>query len=275
MYLTLMFITNDSQIASIAQQAGVDRIFIDLEKLGKEERQSNRDSVKSDHHIDDIASVKSVLTSAELLVRINPINRESEHEINQVILSGADIIMLPMFKTTDEVAEFIRFVDGRAKINLLLETKEAYENIDNYLDIEGIDEIHIGLNDLHLAYKKDFMFELLTDGTVDDICKRLHNRNMFYGFGGIARIGYGDLPSENILAEHYRLKSQMAILSRSFCDVKKLTNLSVIRDRFNSGVEAIRRYERRLQNWTDEMFAANHIIVDGYIKNILAQRTSL
>ena len=39
MALKLMYITNDETIAKIAEKHGVDRIWIDLETLGKEERQ--------------------------------------------------------------------------------------------------------------------------------------------------------------------------------------------------------------------------------------------
>ena len=37
--LTLMYITNNPDVALIAQKYGVDRIWIDLEYKGKEERQ--------------------------------------------------------------------------------------------------------------------------------------------------------------------------------------------------------------------------------------------
>ena len=40
--LKLMYITNRPQIARIAERHGVDRIFVDLETLGKEERQAGR-----------------------------------------------------------------------------------------------------------------------------------------------------------------------------------------------------------------------------------------
>lgn len=56
--LKLMYITNVPEIASIADRAGVDRIFIDLERYGKEKRQKNWDSVKSKHSISDIPKVK-------------------------------------------------------------------------------------------------------------------------------------------------------------------------------------------------------------------------
>ena len=54
MSLKLMYITNDLPVALIAQKYGVDRVWIDLETLGKEERQKNRDSVKSHHTVEDI-----------------------------------------------------------------------------------------------------------------------------------------------------------------------------------------------------------------------------
>ena len=46
----------------------------------------------------------------------------------------------------------------------------AVERIDEILALDGIDEVHIGLNDLSLGYGMKFMFELLTDGTVERLC---------------------------------------------------------------------------------------------------------
>ena len=269
MSIKLMYITNDPKIAGIAQTAGTDRIFIDLEVLGKFERQGFIDSVKSHHSVDDIVSVKKVMNRSELLVRVNPVHGGSGEEINQVIANGAEILMLPMFKTVSEVEEFIRLVGGRAKVCLLLETREADEALEDILKLGGVDEVLIGLNDLHLSYHKHFMFELLSDGTVERICNKLRQKNMFYGFGGIARIGYGMLPAENILAEHYRLGSQMVILSRSFCDAHELKKLDLIKDRFIHGISAIRRYEDRYAGWTANQFSANEIIVRDYVEKIV------
>lgn len=60
--LKLMYITNDPAVAKIAADAGVDRIFIDMEVLGKAERQGGMDTVQSHHVPEDIA--KSVPPSA-------------------------------------------------------------------------------------------------------------------------------------------------------------------------------------------------------------------
>ena len=64
MPIKLMYITNDVKIANIAENAGVDRIFIDLETIGKQERQGGMDTVQSKHSISDISKIKSSLKIA-------------------------------------------------------------------------------------------------------------------------------------------------------------------------------------------------------------------
>lgn len=258
MAITLMYITNDSKIATIAQDAGVDRIWVDLEYKGKEERQHGMNTVKSKHTVQDVAKLRPLITKSELMVRVNPLDDDSKAEIESVINAGADYIMLPMFKTKADVERFVSLVDGRAKTILLLETHEAAEQLESYVDIKGIDEIHIGLNDLHLAYKKTFMFELLIDGTVDKLAETLRDHNIRFGFGGIARIGYGMLPAEMILTQHYNLGSQMAILSRGFCDATLVENPETIRSDFIEGVKNIRIKERELQDYSKEQFESNY-----------------
>ena len=98
-----MYITNNPDVALIAESAGVDRIFVDLEYIGKSDRQGGMDTVQSHHTIDDIAKIRRVLTKSELLVRCNPIHEatstfcSSQDEIDAIINSGADIVMLPFF----------------------------------------------------------------------------------------------------------------------------------------------------------------------------------
>lgn len=151
MALNLFYITNKLDVALIAEKYGVDRIWIDLETIGKEERQKNLNTVKSHHSIEDISEIKPYLTKAEMIVRINPWNEGSVDEINAVISAGADIVMLPFWKSPKEVERFLAVIDGRVRTTLLLETKEAVECIDKVLKLD-FDEIHIGLNDLHISY---------------------------------------------------------------------------------------------------------------------------
>ena len=82
MALKLMYITNQPEIAKIAENSGVDRIFIDLEYIGKSDRQGGMDTVQSHHTVDDIKKVASAITKAELLVRINPIHNATNEYIS-------------------------------------------------------------------------------------------------------------------------------------------------------------------------------------------------
>lgn len=272
--LTLMYITNNPNVAKIAQEAGVDRIWVDLEYKGKEERQAGMNTVKSKHSIEDIKRLRPILTSSALMVRVNPLDNESKAEIDAVIDAGAEYIMLPMYKTKEEVERFVKLVDGRTKTILLLETKEAEECLEEYVKIPGIDEIHIGLNDLHLAHKKNFMFELLCDGTVEKIAKILSDNNIRFGFGGFARIGYGILPAENILIQHYALGSQMAILSRGFCDANSVDDPETVREDFIEGVKNIRLKEKEVFSYTEEQFKSNYAFLKKKVSEIVEMMRS-
>ena len=265
MALKLMYITNNPDIALIAEKYGVDRIWIDLETLGKEERQKGMNTVKSQHTIEDIKKIKLLLTKSELLVRINPWNKDSVQEIDDVIIAGADMIMLPMWKTVEEVKKFLKAVSGRCKTTLLLETKEAAECLEEVLNNCNMDEIHIGLNDLHLSYGMTFMFELLADGTIDRLTQKIKLKGIPYGFGGIACLGKGDLPAEKIIMEHYRLGSTRAILSRSFCNTNQIIDIKDVEKLFRKNMKDLRNYEQEIEREID--FTQNQ----NEVKNIVAE----
>lgn len=268
MPLKLMYITNRPEVAAIAENSGVDWIFIDLEIRGKAERQGHLDTVISGHHLSDVSTIKSSLQKAQLLVRVNPVYEGSADEIDKVIDSGADIVMLPFFTTAQEVQTFIGCINGRARTCLLCETPGAVSQIDSILEVPGIDCIHIGLNDMHLGYGMKFMFELLADGTVEMLGDKFKSKGIPYGFGGIASLGLGTLPAENIIAEHYRLGSEMAILSRSFCNFELCESLLQVEEIFNQGMAEIRSYESWLQKQDAAWFAQNQKNTVKIVKQI-------
>lgn len=255
--LKLMYITNRPEIAQIAESAGVDRIFVDLEYIGKSARQGGMDTVQSRHTVQDVAAIRAAINTAELLVRVNPIHdataeyTSSEEEIASIVAAGADVVMLPYFKTPAEVQRFISAVGGKARAMLLFETAEAVENIESILSIPGIDEVYVGLNDLSLSYGMKFMFQLLADGTVDRLAARFKQQGLPFGFGGIAALGKGALPSEYVIREHYRLGSTCAILSRSFCNTNLVTHLGQISATFIDGVREIRALEDECRQHLD------------------------
>lgn len=265
--MKLLYITKDPKVAQIIERCGIDWVFVDLEINGKTERQEGRNAVISGHTVEDVRAVRQVLGTSQLMVRTNPWGKGSVREVDQIIDAGADIVMLPFFTSAVEVENFIAAVNRRAKVCLLLETPGAVENIDAILDLPGIDYIHVGLNDLHIAYRMRFMFEPLADGTVERLCEKFAKKNIEYGFGGMARIGKLLPPAENIIAEHYRLGSSMVILARSFYNSGSMTDYEDLEASFKAGVSEIRAWEQVLRTKPPEFYESNRrSVVDDVLK---------
>ncbi len=267
-----IFIANDPWRAHVAEQAGVDRIMVDLEVLGKAERQGQLDTVISRHTLADVERIRSVLFTSSLMVRVNPIHERSEDEISAAIAAGADILMLPMFSSPCEVNDFIVAVRGRTKTCLLFETGGALANIWEVLAIPGIDEVHIGLNDLHLSLGLRFMFELLSGGLVDYMAGAFHERGVKFGVGGVARLGGGMLPAELVLSEHVRIGSSGVILSR---DYAKIFDEYPREDCLGVFQEEMRRFSQHIQDLEKlqpEELRANSIRVKEAVSRIVADR---
>ena len=129
--LKLMYITNNPDVARIAQDAGVERIMVDMEYIGKGERQRRFGTPQNRHTFEDVRNIRKVVDKSQLVVRCNPIHSgvpdypDSRIETERIINLGADVIMLPYFKSPEEVREHLSYVDGRAKIYLLVETSQA------------------------------------------------------------------------------------------------------------------------------------------------------
>ena len=58
-----MYITNNPDVALIAEKNGVNRIWIDLETEGKEERQKGKNNKKSKQSNKEISKIKPLLTT--------------------------------------------------------------------------------------------------------------------------------------------------------------------------------------------------------------------
>ncbi|WP_395687149.1 aldolase [Caenimonas koreensis] len=193
--LELFQITNDAAFAQRCDDLGGFRLFVDLERMGKAERQAGRNTFISAHLLLDVGR---------------------SEEVEAVLGEGADMLMLPMFRTADDVRTFIDIVGGRAPVVTLLETADALACIDSWVATPGLAEVFVGLNDLHLSLGCRFMFEPLARGLVDRVAGSAKAHGLRFGFGGIARLDEGQLPGRDVLAEHLRLGSGAVILSRTF-----------------------------------------------------------
>lgn len=217
--IDLLYITNNVSEAKIIDKLDIDWIFIDLETIGKKTRQAGRNTVLSNHSISDIKKIKSKINNTKILVRCNPIGNHSIKEIEQLNnTSGIDMVMLPFFKTVNEVKIFIDLLDTtKAEPVLLIETISAIDNLEEILKLYPFKYVHIGLNDIHIERNTSFMFEPFIDGLLKKTINILNNNNQRFGIGGIGKIGSDLLPTpECLIIEHIRLKSSGVILSRSF-----------------------------------------------------------
>lgn len=255
-HLNLMILCDDADSARIAQDAGIDRIFYDLEYIGKSDRQHGRNTVLSSNNVEDLPKLRAVVNKSQLLVRTNPIHAYSQVEIDKAVEYGADILMLPMTIDHHDAEDFVRMVNGRAKVCIMIETASAMARLDNILAVKGVDEIFVGLNDLHISMGLTFMFELLSGGLVEYIADKCKKAGMPFGFGGIARIGEGDLPSDNILGEHVRLGSSSVILSRTF---KGVSGVDANAHQINLAdeVKKVRERMEEIADWSNEDYANN------------------
>lgn len=216
----LIFITDDPDCAALVTNAGVDRVMVDLEINGKIERQGNLNTVISRHLPESVYRVRERLDKTdkgEVLVRVNPLHSGSRCEVDKVIELGAQRLMLPMFRAREEVQTFIDLVGGRLPVTLLVETAGAYKALEEILEIDGEYDVHIGLNDLHLDLGLTFMFELFTNGVVDNITSACRKAGRVFGIGGVAPVSKSaQLSPLDILSYHKYVGSNGVILSRDW-----------------------------------------------------------
>ena len=215
--LKRILIAATADVAAWAERHGIEQVMVDLEVLGKAERQRGVDSHMTSHALEDVTAFARVLNRSELLVRVNPLGPHSRREVDAALERGARRIMLPMFTTANEVEEFIGFVGERAPVTLLVETPAALARLPILLDaLRPDDLVYFGLNDLTLGLGLKFVFEVIAGGLLDGATALCRQRGVSFGIGGLGRIGGGDLPAEMVLGELVRLGADWVILSRAF-----------------------------------------------------------
>lgn len=237
--IDLIQITNDPALARRCDVLKGMRLFVDLERNGKAERQAGRNTFISTHTLDDVGRIRAVLQRSALMVRVNPLHLGSAAEVDAVLAQGADLLMLPMFTCAQELRDFCALVAGRCPVVALLETAQALQCLPDWVGTSGLHEVFVGLNDLHLSLGQRFMFEPLARGMVDQVAAVTRARGLRFGFGGIARLDEGLLPGRDVLAEHVRLGSRAVILSRTFHRADTATTMEV-------EVRALRQIEQQL-----------------------------
>lgn len=212
-YLELFLFTTNLERAVQAQAAGIDSIIVDWESRGKNNRQINYSTEINRDTPDDVARLANYLT-IPITVRINPLGGETVEEIEIALDKGAQILMLPMATSAKEVEQFVSLVDKKAKTIVQIENQSLVDQCQSLLDIDW-DFAYIGLNDLMISRRSNWIWEAVYDGTVEQIFNTLKGRKI--GFGGVTIIGGGTpLPFIELLWEMARLGCHLSFLRRTF-----------------------------------------------------------
>lgn len=214
----LTLFTNDPLLAARADLAGIDRIGVDIEYIGKDLRQGHLNTWISDHSEADLLYLRPAIQRAALFVRCNPIHPGSADEIGRLLDSGVEVLMLPYFKSVREAEQFIRLVGGRATPVLLVETKESAAVTSDLCRIDGVKEIHIGLNDMRLSLGWPNHFHVLISDFLVRLCEPVLEAGLRLGIGGLGRAGDCNLPipSSLVIAQFVRLGATASLVSRVF-----------------------------------------------------------
>ena len=260
--INLFYITNNIIEAKIVDNLDIDWIFVDLETIGKEERQVGRNTVLSEHSINDICKINSKVNNTKILVRCNPIGEWSKNEFDEINAIGSkiDMVMLPYFKTIEEVKIFINLLDtNNIEPALLIETLDAITNLEEILKLFSFKYVHIGLNDLHIERGTISMFEPYIDGLMSKIISILKKNNQDFGIGGIGKIGADMSPTpECVLNEHLRLNSNGVILSRSFKGNFNEKTKDLFKKELSKSVSNFRNYEKIAENFSRKQFLESY-----------------
>ncbi len=246
---TLTLVTDDPDLAAEADAAGVERIGIDIERLGKAGRQADHPQARiSDHVLEDLARLGPVLRRARLFCRLDPPHAGTGEQVERALGEGARVLMLPYFADAADAARFVERVDGRAETVVLVETAAAAWRIELLALLDGLDEVMVGLNDLSWNMRIGNRFSLLASPLIQAMSAAVRGAGKRFSVGGLGRWDDTSLesPPDLIYAQYPRLQAQGAWLARSFYQGPKPFD-------WTSAVQTLRR---RLDHWAAQDAAA-------------------
>ncbi len=239
-------------------------IFLDFEKIGKQERQKGLNTFITHHQLEDLVTIRKIFKNNKLMIRTNPLNDKTLQELNYFKNFSPYFFMLPNYQSYKDLNKFFNLINNK-KINIfpLCENKNAIE------DLENIDKLNFslkyllfGLNDLKISYGYKFLFESLSNGLIENSINTLKKlKSVNYGFGGIASVDTGLIDSRRILTEHFRLKSKFVILSRSFYE-----NINSKSSNYDK-LDELENFETYICLLNSEKLNTNKFITKGLIEH--------
>ena len=210
-------ITNDIERATTLSDCGVQQIMVDIEIIGKVERQGHKNTVISKHGLSDVLKLKQLNLKSEIICRINPFNIATKMEVDSAIEYGADIIMIPMINSLEDYRSIVNMIGSRAEVLPLIETPYSFFKVHEIISYSEIKQIHFGLNDLCISLGMRNLFEVLLSETFQNIVSNIDVKSMRVGIGGIGDPQVHQKVDALLLLNTYlKCGASSVILSRNF-----------------------------------------------------------
>lgn len=211
--IELLLFSTHAPTVEKADRAGIDGFIVDWEDRNRFQRKHNAADQRSADTEVDLARISGT-TGRPVWCRINQPGDWTPHEVEQAIENGADLILLPMVKSPEEVEHFLSLVGQRARKGILVETVEACECAEELATLP-LDRVYVGLFDLSMSRGSEHLFNPLMDGTVETL--RDVFRQKRFGVGGLTTVDGGKpVPCLELMAELSRLECDFTFLRNSF-----------------------------------------------------------
>ncbi len=190
-------------------------MVLDWERRGKRRRQAGSDTQINADTPDDLAAVRAA-TGGRVVCRVNGWDRWTPGEIDLAVALGADEVLLPMVRRTEDVDAAIDHVGGRCGLGILIETTDAVRRADELLR-RRLARVYVGMNDLMIDRGGGPLFAALVDGTVDRLAELAAAAGIPFGVAGLTVPEGGDpVPCPLLAGELARLGASFTFLRRSF-----------------------------------------------------------
>ena len=211
--MDLFLFSTDPALIGQAVDGGVAGVVVDWERRGKAERQLGADTCIAADDADDLVRVREA-TNAPVVCRLDRPGPWSPAQAGLAVSLGADEVLVPMVLGPRDVEPVLAAVDGRCRVGILVETREAVAAAAELAKLP-LSRIYVGLNDLAIARRSASLFDALADGTVERV--RAAVGDLPFGVGGLTVPGAGHpVPVELLLGELCRLGVDFTFLRRSF-----------------------------------------------------------
>lgn len=210
--LDLFLFSTDATLVRQAVRGGAAGVVVDWERRGKARRQAGEGTQINQDTPADLRRVRAA-TDGRVLCRINGYGAWTAEEVDAAVGLGADELLLPMVRTTEEVDRVLDLVAGRCGLGILVETQDAVD-LAPALALRPLSRVYVGLNDLRIDRGSDSLFAPLVDGTVEQVRSVVPQP---FGVAGLTVVGCGHpVPTGLLAAELVRLRAHFTFLRRSF-----------------------------------------------------------